>query len=183
MIGHSFGGLTTQLLLDRGLGAAGVAMDPAPPKGVMAIKPTVLKSLSGVLFTWRGWRKIVTWSFEEFRYAFMHSLPEQAQREAYENHVVPETGRIFFQAALAPVVPSSPLTINVKHEKRAPLLIIAGKDDKIAPQSVVLSTYKKYGRSSARTDYREFEGRTHWILAQDGWEEVAGAIQEWLNKL
>jgi pimeloyl-ACP methyl ester carboxylesterase len=183
LIGHSFGGLMTQLLLDRGLGVAGVAIDPAPPKGVMAVKPSVLKSLSGVLFTWRGWRKIVTWSFPEFRYAFVHSLPEQAQHEAYETHVVPETGRIFFQAALAPLSPASPMALNFQNSKRAPLLIIAGKDDKIVPKSIVKATYGKYRRSQAKTDYLEFASRTHWIIAQDGWEEVAGAIEDWLKKL
>src|SRR3954465_5796737 len=32
IIGHSYGGAFTQVLLDRGLGAAGVAIDPAPLK-------------------------------------------------------------------------------------------------------------------------------------------------------
>ena len=33
IIGHSFGGLFAQLLLDRGLGSAGVALDTAAPEG------------------------------------------------------------------------------------------------------------------------------------------------------
>src|SRR4051812_11823883 len=33
IMGHSFGGLITEVLLDRGLGIVGVAIDPAPIKG------------------------------------------------------------------------------------------------------------------------------------------------------
>jgi pimeloyl-ACP methyl ester carboxylesterase len=183
LIGHSFGGLFTQILLDRGLGAAGVAIDPAPPKGVLALQPTVLKSLSGVLFTWRGWRKIVRWSFEEFQYAFVHTLPEQEQRAAYETHVVPETGRIFFQDGFSLLAPSSPVKVDFQNSTRAPLLLIAGAEDQIVPHSVVKSTYQKYRSTPARTDFLTFEKRTHWIIAQGGWEEVATAIENWLKKL
>lgn len=35
IIGHSFGGLSTRILLDRGLGASGVAIAPAPVKGIL----------------------------------------------------------------------------------------------------------------------------------------------------
>ncbi len=183
LIGHSFGGLFTQLLLDRGLGAAGVAIDPAPPKGVLALQPTVLKSLHGVLFTWRGWRKIVRWSFKDFQYAFVHTLPEAEQRAAYETHVVPETGRIFFQDGFSMLAPSSPVRVNFQNQERAPLLIIAGTNDLIVPQAVVKATYRKYSRSQVKTDLLTFENRTHWIIAQPGWEEVAAAITLWLKQL
>ena len=80
LIGHSFGGLFVQILLDRGLGAAGVAIDPAPPSGVLAFEPSAVRSLASVLLTWRGWQKVVHWSFGEFRYAFVHALPPDEQR-------------------------------------------------------------------------------------------------------
>jgi pimeloyl-ACP methyl ester carboxylesterase len=183
LIGHSFGGLFVQLLLDRGLGAAGVAIDPAPPKGVFALYPTVLKSFARILFTWRGWRKIVRWSFKEFQYAFVHTLPENEQHAAYETHVVPETGRIFFQGGFSTLAPSSPVKVNFQNQKRAPLLLIAGAQDQVVPRRVVQSNYQKYHRSQARTDFLTFEGRTHWIIAQDGWKEVATAIEKWVFEL
>jgi pimeloyl-ACP methyl ester carboxylesterase len=43
IIGHSFGGLITQILLDRGLGAAGVAIAPAPVKGILFLPFSTLK--------------------------------------------------------------------------------------------------------------------------------------------
>ncbi|MEZ4588497.1 MAG: alpha/beta fold hydrolase [Gemmatimonadales bacterium] len=49
IMGHSMGGLTTQILLDRGLGAAGVAIDAAPPKEVLLLPISALKSSAPVL--------------------------------------------------------------------------------------------------------------------------------------
>jgi pimeloyl-ACP methyl ester carboxylesterase len=183
LIGHSFGGLFVQLLLDRGVGAAGVAIDPAPPRGVLPRQPSAFKAIAGVLSTWGGWRKTVYTSFDQFRYAFVHTLPEQEQRRVYETYVVPETGRIFFQTAFAPLAPHSPLRVNFQNATRAPLLLIAGEQDLIIPLGLVRSNFRKYHRSSARTDFMQFEGRTHWIIAQAGWEEVADAITVWLGQI
>ena len=107
LIGHSFGGLYVQLLLDRGLGKAGVAIDPAPPKGVLPLSLTAIKASAGVLFKWMAWEQIVRLSFEDFCYGFVNTLSPEAQRAAYETHVVPETGRIF---PAAPRIFLSPLS-------------------------------------------------------------------------
>jgi pimeloyl-ACP methyl ester carboxylesterase len=180
LVGHSFGGLFVQILLDRGLGRVGVAIDPAPPKGVFAYEPTSFRALTSVLLTWRGWQRVVRWSFKRFRYAFVHSLPPDQQRAAYDTQVTPETGRIFFEAALQDVMRHAPSRVDFANAKRAPLLIVAGADDRIVPARVVRRNYRKYRASDAVTDYLEFPGRVHWIIAQDGWQEVAGAIAEWL---
>jgi len=181
LLGHSFGGLVVQILLDRGLGACGVAIDPAPPKGVLAFEPSAVRSLASVLLTWRGWRKVVRWSYGSFRYAFVHALPEDEARAAFETQVTPETGRVFFQAALAMFSRHSPATVNFRNDARAPLLILAGGEDHIVPASVVRRNYRKYATSSAVTDFGEFAGRTHWIIAQEGWEEVAASALGWIR--
>jgi len=180
LVGHSFGGLIVQILLDRGLGACGVAIDPAPPRGVFAFEPSAVRSLASVLTTWRGWRKVVRWSPASFRYAFVHTLPEDQARAAYDTYVTPETGRIFFQGALAGFDRHSPTIVNFRNGARAPLLILAGSEDHIVPAAVVRRTYGRYS-SSAVTDFREFAGRTHWIIAQEGWQEVAGAALDWID--
>ncbi|MFI5254907.1 MAG: alpha/beta hydrolase [Candidatus Limnocylindrales bacterium] len=181
LVGHSFGGLVTQILLDRGLGRAAVAIDPAPPKGVFAYEPTSFLALGSVLLTWRGWQHVVRWSFARFRYAFVHSLPPEQQRAAYDTHVTPETGRVFFEAALADLLRHGPTRVDFGNARRAPLLIIAGADDRIVPARVVRRNHRKYRAAGTVTDFREFPGRTHWIIAQDGWEEVAGFAAGWLE--
>jgi pimeloyl-ACP methyl ester carboxylesterase len=183
LVGHSYGGLFVQLLLDRGLGAAGVAIDSAPPRGVFPYEPTAFRSLAGVLLTWGGWRGVVRWSFGSFRYAFVHTLPPAAQREAYERYVTPETGRVFFESALAPFLSGSPARLDFGRADRAPLLLIGGAKDHIVPAVINRRNFRKYARSTARTDYREFPDRVHWIIAQDGWEEVAGFVADWLASL
>ena len=122
-------------------------------------------------------------SLKTFRYAFVNTLPPAEQRAVYQRQVVPETGRIFFQTAFAPLRPSSPARVNFKNGKRAPLLITAGGSDHIVPASTNRSNYRKYKDSPARTDFKEFADRSHWIMAEPGWEEVAGYIDDWLGGL
>jgi pimeloyl-ACP methyl ester carboxylesterase len=181
LIGHSFGGLFVQMLLDRGLGSAGVAIDPAPPTGVSPFYVTSFKANLGVLLTPGGWGRILQPSFERFRYGFVDTLPEAEQHAVYDRYVVPETGRPFFQAAFAPF--NKATRVDFKNNNRAPLLLIEGLADKICPPPQVRSNYRKYKNSSAVTDYKEFDGRVHWIIGEDGWEEVAGYIAGWLERL
>jgi pimeloyl-ACP methyl ester carboxylesterase len=181
LIGHSFGGLFTQILIDRGLGAAGVAIDPAPPKGVWPFEPTAFRALFGALARYLLGSRVVRWSFGSFRYAFVHLLPLNEAKAAYERHVIPETGRIFFQSAMATLNPRSPIRVDFRNGSRAPLLIIAGGSDRIVPPVINRRNYRAFSKSAATTDFREFPGRTHWIIAQDGWEEVAEHIAAWLE--
>ena len=123
LIGHSFGGLFTQMLLDRGLGSAGVAINPAPAKGIFPFYPTVFKAFSRLLLTPGGWQKTFHATFPEFRYAFVHLLPPEEQKTVYDKYVVPETGRIFFESALAMF--NNATYVNFQNSKRAPLLLTA----------------------------------------------------------
>ena len=183
LIGHSYGGLFTQLLLDRGLGAAGVAIDSAPPRGGWAYEPTAFRSLLGALTQYLLGRRIVRWSFGSFRYAFVHTLAPEAARAAYDRYVIPETGRVFFQSAFALLNPRSPARLDFGRAGRAPLLLIAGAKDRIVPPVINRRNHRAYAKSPARTDFREFPDRVHWIIAQDGWEEVAAFAASWLDEL
>jgi len=183
LIGHSYGGLFTQVLIDRGLGAAGVAIDSAPPRGVWAYEPTAFRSLFGALTRYLLGRRVVRWSFESFRYAFVHTLPLAEARAAYDRYVTPESGRVFFQSAFALLNPRSPARVDFSNGNRAPLLLIAGSKDRVVPPVINRRNHRAYARSSARTDFREFPDRTHWIIAQDGWEEVAQHMAAWLEEL
>jgi pimeloyl-ACP methyl ester carboxylesterase len=183
LIGHSFGGLVVQLLLDRGLGTAGVAIDSAPPKGIWAFEPTAIRSLASVLLTPFAWRRVVRWSFERFRYAFVHPLSLVEARAAYETQVTPESGRIFWQSAVSLVSPGSPTRVDFRNSSRAPLLLVAGAVDRIVPAVINRRNHRAYRHSPARTDYREFPGRAHWIIAQAGWDEVASYVAGWLDEV
>lgn len=181
LLGHSFGGLVVQLLLDRGLGAAGVAIDSAPPRGVLPLRLSALRSIAHVLGDPLHPNRVVGLSYRQFRYAFAHNMPETQAREAYEAQVVPDTARVFFQAALAPLRPDSPARVDFANPTRAPLLLVAGEHDRIIPASVNRANHRLYARSPATTDLAVFPGRTHWIIAQPGWQEVADHIEHWVQ--
>jgi pimeloyl-ACP methyl ester carboxylesterase len=183
LIGHSFGGLFVQLLLDRGLGAAGIAIDSAPPKGVFAFEPTTLLSLGRILLIPFGWRKVVEWSYPEYRYAFVHTMPPDEQRAIWDAQIVPDSGRPFFESGFSFLDRASPARLDFANPDRAPLLFISGEADRAMPPAIVRRTFRAHQASPARTDFRLFPGRTHWIIAQDGWEEVAQACVDWIGSL
>lgn len=175
LVGHSFGGLIVQMLLDRGLGAAGVGIDPGPPRGVIAHPRAVISSLP-VFLTWAAWKKVVTMSQKSFDTTFAQTLSPVQLRAAYERHVVPTPGRIFFQAALG-----FANGVNFKNPDRAPLLLIAGEKDRTVPLPMVVSNYRKHRRSPVTTAYKSFPNRSHWLINEPGWEEIADYVIEWVR--
>jgi pimeloyl-ACP methyl ester carboxylesterase len=183
LIGHSFGGLFVQLLVDRGLGAAGIAIDSAPPKGIFAFEPTSLVSLGRILVTPFGWRKVVRWSYREYRYAFVHTMAPDEQRAIWDAQIVPDSGRPFFEAGYSFLDRHSPARVDFQNPHRAPLLFVAGEADRAMPPAIVRRQVRAHRASPARTDFRSFPGRTHWIIAQEGWQEVAGACVDWITLL
>jgi pimeloyl-ACP methyl ester carboxylesterase len=175
IIGHSMGGLATQILINRGLGACGVAIDPAPPAGVFTTEWSFLKANFPVINPFKG-NKPDLISFTRFQYAFVNDLPESFQRTAYETYVVPESRNVLRS--------STGIAGKVDFRKEHnPLLIIAGGNDHIIPPSLNKSNFKKYRNKNSRTDFREFPGRTHFIIGQENWQEVAEFVNDWIGKL
>lgn len=179
LIGHSFGGLFVQMLLDRGLGAAGVAIHPAPAKGVLPNLGIIRANLRP-LTKWRGWRKTLSMPVSEFRTLFANGLAPEVVESEFEEQVVPTPGRVFFQAALAPF---HDLTkIRYDNPNRAPLLLMAGSEDRIIPTSIVAATYERHAASPCRTEFDEVEGRSHYTIREPGWEEVAERCIEFFER-
>jgi alpha-beta hydrolase superfamily lysophospholipase len=181
LVGHSFGGLIVELLLDRGLGRAGVALSPAPPKGILVLPFSSLKAASPALAHPSTRHGIVALTADEFTYGFVNTFGEEDAAAAYERYAVPETGRIFYEAGFANFALHPSTEVHFKNDERAPLLIVGADKDHTVPASVARAQAKKYERSSAQTDYLEFEGRPHLFVVGEGWEEVAGAIDSWLD--
>jgi pimeloyl-ACP methyl ester carboxylesterase len=177
LVGHSFGGLIAELLLDRSIGVAGVAIDPAPPRGVFATPRAVLTSLP-VFASWRGWRRTHTMSEKGFRTGLANGLTPEEQAKRYAEQIVPAPGRIFYEGAFG-----LGTKLHYDNPKRAPLLLIGGADDRTVPIGMVRSNYKKSRRSSSPTDFIEYPGRGHFQMAQDGWEQVADNIIAWIQKM
>ncbi len=179
LIGHSFGGLTVQVLLDRGLGAAGVSIDGTAPKGILPLPFSVIRAANPVLSNPFNYWGTVGLSFAQFRYTFANTMTEADARGAYEEQAVPGPGRPVFQSALGNLTPRAATTVNHLNDDRAPLLLIAGGSDHLVPPVLNQINFKKYGKSRAVTAYKEFPDRSHLIVAQEGWEEVAEYALDW----
>jgi pimeloyl-ACP methyl ester carboxylesterase len=181
LIGHSFGGLIVELLLDRGLGRVGVAMSPAPPKGILALPFSSLKAAAPALAHPSKWHGVVTLTPEEFAYGFVNTFSPEEAAAAYERYAVPETGQIFYEAGFANFHLHPPTEVHFKSGERVPLLIVGAEKDHTVPASLARKQYEKYERSPAATDYVEFEGRPHLSMVGEGWEELAASIDSWLD--
>ena len=183
IMGHSFGGLIAQILIDRGLGAAGVAISTAPVKGVLLLPFSTLKVSLPALSNPLNNHRAVPLTPEQFHYAFGNTLSEEESLKVFQRYAVPGPDHVLFQAGLANFNPHAVTTVDFHNDTRVPLLLVAGDKDHIAPPSVVKATYKlHHSKSKALTDYKEFEGRSHYILGQDGWEEVADYALDWAQK-
>jgi pimeloyl-ACP methyl ester carboxylesterase len=173
IMGHSFGGLITQILLDRGLGSVGVAIAPAPVKGILLLPFSTLKVSFPALSNPANNHRAIPLTPQQFHYAFTNTLSEEESLKVYNRYAVPGPDHILFQAAFANFNPHAASAVNFDNDTRAPLLLIAGGKDHVSPASVVKANYKLYRNSPAITEYKEYPERTHYTLGQDGWECVA----------
>ncbi len=171
LVGHSFGGLVVQLLLDRGVGVAGVAIDSAPPKGVAPTLNAALASL-GPSF---GPGRLHTMSPAAFAKTFANAAPEADRAALYERYVVPSPGRPFNQ-----LLGGGPAKLDWKNPARGPLLLVAGEKDRTISPSMNRANAKKWKQSPALTELVELPGRDHALIVGPGWEEVADLALSWL---
>jgi non-heme chloroperoxidase len=173
VIGHSFGGLLTQIIAGRGLSAASVAIDPAPFRGVLPLPFSALKSASPVLGNPANINRAVPLTYEQFRFAFANAVSEDEARELYESFSVPASGVPLFQAATANLNPWTEAKVDTKNPDRGPLLIISGERDHTVPWAIANASYKRQKRNEGVTEIVEMPNRGHALVIDSGWREVA----------
>lgn len=179
IIGHSAGGAITQILLDHGFGAAGVATNSAPTEGVLVAPWSQLHSTFPVLKNPANRHRAVGFTFEQFNYAFTNGVDEQIARAAYERYAIPANGGILFEGVAANIKPGHQATwVDYHNENRAPLLFISGDRDHIMPPSVQKSNAKHYKAPGTITERIAFEG-PHFMIGLEGWEKIADAALDW----
>jgi pimeloyl-ACP methyl ester carboxylesterase len=180
LIGHSAGGAFTQILMDHGYGAAGVALNSAPTEGVPVVPLTQVRSTFPVLKNPANRHRAVRYDFEHWNYAFTNTLPEPEARALYERYAVPVSGSILFESALANLTPGHQGTwVDYRNEQRAPLLFVAGSEDHIMPPKVQWSNAAHYKGETTITEVVEFGSKPHLLPAAPGWEEIADFVLAW----
>jgi non-heme chloroperoxidase len=173
VIGHSFGGLITQIVAGRGLCAASVAIDPAPFRGVLPLPISALRSASPVLGNPANRNRAVPLTYEQFRYGFANAVDEDEAKKLYDTFAVPGSGAPVFQAAAANLNPWTEAKVDTKNPDRGPLLIIEGANDHTVPWAVANASFKKQRRNEGVTEMVELPNRGHSLVIDSGWHEVA----------
>jgi len=175
LIGHSLGGLMVQLLVQKDLAEAGIAIHSMPPFGVMTAKFSFLRLVFWPLGLFTSLRESYMMSFVEWQYAVTNGMSQQQQKDWYYEFAVPES-KMLLRDTLTTMA-----KINFK-KPHAPLLFISGNNDQLTPASLNNKNSRKYQHSGSVTEYKEFPGRNHFILGQVTWKEEAGFICDWIRK-
>jgi alpha-beta hydrolase superfamily lysophospholipase len=166
IIGYGFGGLVTQILLDRGWGAAGVAIASAPVNGITRLPLSMLKLAFSVLGKSLS-NKTASLTAEQFHRAFTNSLTETESLDAFKRYVVPAPNRVLLQTAFANFAPHAAIAVNFRNDTRAPVLLIAGGKDRVVSSSMVKANFDLYRESKADTDYKEYPSQAHFTFLRE----------------
>ncbi|MEV5529216.1 alpha/beta hydrolase [Streptomyces prunicolor] len=182
IVGHSFGGLLTQILAGRGLSAASVAIDPAPFRGVLPLPISALRSSAPILSNPANRNRAVPLTYDQFRYGFANAVGEEEARELYETFAVPAPGAPLFQAATANLNPWTEAKVDTENPDRGPLLIISGEKDHTVPWSIANASYKKQLHNKGVTEITEIKDRGHALTIDHGWQEVADTALSFVRR-
>lgn len=176
VIGHSMGGLIALLLCAKGLAKAGVLLTPAPPAGVIALRPSNLLAFARIQVRWGWWCKPHRATLAE---ALSHTFNTTDPRDGTEIHAsfVHDSGRALFEIALPWLDGTNAATVDPRRVT-VPLLFVAAEKDKLTPPDVVRRAARRFAHVS---DYVEYKGQGHWVPGQPGWDRIADETATWLD--
>jgi pimeloyl-ACP methyl ester carboxylesterase len=175
LIGHSFGGLFTQVLLNKGLAAAGVAIHAVPPQGIIPYEYNFLKSNAATLGLFTSLDSTYLMPFKKWQFAFTNGMPFEVQKTSYYDLVIPESKR----AARGGLTSAAYVDFKKEHE---PLLLLAGKQDQCIPAHLCERVYKSYKSKNSVIDF-VVQDRNHFVLGQPTWRQDADYILDWLKSV
>ena len=182
IIGHSFGGLVTQILAGRGLASVAVAIDPAPFRGVLPLPVSSLRAARPVLGNPANRHKAIPLTYEQFRYAFANAVDEDEARALYEEFAVAAPGEPLFQAAASNLNPWTEAKVDTKNPQRGPLLLVSGARDHTVPWALTNAAYKLQSDNDAVTEIVEVPDRGHALTIDHGWREVAEIARAFIRR-
>jgi non-heme chloroperoxidase len=182
VVGHSFGGLLTQIVAGRGLAEVSVAIDPAPFRGVLPLPISALRSASPVLANPANRNRAVALTYQQFRYGWANALGEDEARELHDAFSVPASGAPLFQAASANLNPWTEAKVDTGNPNRGPLLIISGERDHTVPWAIANASYKRQARNPGVTEIKEIPDRGHALTIDSGWREVSDTALEFVMR-
>ncbi len=182
VMGHSTGGLLAQMIADRGLSAATVAIDPGPFRGVLPLPVSALRSAAPVLKNPLNRSKAITLTFDQFKYGWANALSDEEAKQLYDTYHVAAPGSALMQMANANLNPWTEAKLDPKNPDRGPLLIIDGEKDHTVPWAIANASYKRQSRNSSVTEIKQIPNRGHALTIDSGWREVAQAALDFVKR-
>jgi pimeloyl-ACP methyl ester carboxylesterase len=182
VMGHSTGGLLAQLIADRGLSIATVAIDPGPFRGVLPLPISALRSAGPVLKNPLNRSKAITLTFDQFKYGWGNALSDEEAKQLYDTYHVAASGAALMQMANANVNPWTEAKLDPKNPSRGPLLIIDGEKDHTVPWAIANASYKRQSRNQSPTEIFQVPNRGHALTIDSGWREVAGTALDFVKR-
>ena len=182
IIGHSFGGLLTQILAGRALSAASVAFDSAPFRGVLPLPYSSLKSAKPVLENPANRGRAVPLTYDQFRYSFANTFTEDEAKQLYNEFSVPGSGVPLFQAASANFNPWTEAKVDHKNPDRGPLLIAYGSEDHVSPKAINDAIFKKQEKNKGVTEIVEIEGEPHGLVIGPHWRDACDTALKFVQR-
>src|SRR5215216_6475770 len=182
VMGHSTGGLLAQIIADRGLSAATVAIDPGPFRGVLPLPISALRSAGPVLANPLNRGRAVTLTLDQFKYGWANALSEEEAEQLYETYHVAAPGVALMQMANANFNPWTEARADTKNPDRGPLLIIDGEKDHIVPWAIANASFKRQSRNPGVTEIKKIPNRGHSLTIDSGWREVAQKALDFVKR-
>jgi len=176
VIGHSYGGLLVQLLVQQDLVAAGVAIESAPPRGVVAWSWPMLRAMLPMLGLFTSRKTTYLPTFAQWQQSIANGLPLAEQQRTYERLLAPESKQVIRDTL------SRRARVDFRRP-HAPLLFLAGGADHLMPAVLNLANYRRYRHAGSIRAYHELPGRNHALLGQPTWQEDATRVLHWLISL
>jgi len=173
LIDHSVGGLIVQLLTAKGLADMGVPIDSVAQNAMLAFDWGFMKNSALISSPFKG-NTPFQMDLESFHASFCNTMSDEATREAYDSTATHDSRNVLRDC----MGEAGQIDTDLPH---APLLFIGGVEDQIIPYELSERNAEAYTDEVSICDFKSFEGRGHWICGQDGWEEIAAYIAEWLQ--
>ena len=173
LMGHSTGGLVAQIIADRGLSAATVAIDPGPFRGVLPLPVSTLKVSWPVISNPLNRGRAVSLTLDQFKYGWANALSEEEAKELYDTYHVAGAGVALMQMANANLNPWTEAKLDPKNPDRGPLLILDGEKDHTVPWAIANAAYKRQSRNKGVTEIEKIPNRGHSLTIDSGWRDVA----------
>jgi pimeloyl-ACP methyl ester carboxylesterase len=182
VMGHSTGGLLAQMIADRGLSAATVAIDPGPFRGVLPLPLSTLRATGTILANPLNRGKAITLSFDQFKYGWANNLSDEEAKQLYETYHVAAPGAALMQMANANLNPRTEAKLDPKNPERGPLLIIEGEKDHTVAPAIAKAAYKRQSRNEGVTEIAWIPNRGHSLTIDSGWREVAQTALDFVKR-